>query len=73
MMYAQKYSADDLFDMFANGADFVKLAGQEVSQIASDLRELAPDMEDADAIADDIKVKARTIALNHRFGMNRNR
>ena len=71
MKYTKQYSSDDLFDMFANSADFARLAGQSEQVIASDLVELAPDMEDADAVAGMIKAKARTIALNHRFGRNR--
>lgn len=47
MMYAEKYSADDLFDMFANQADVFTLARMPSDKIASELRELAPDMEDS--------------------------
>lgn len=47
MMYAEKYSADELFDMFANDADVFALAKTPTDKIAGDLRQLAPDMEDS--------------------------
>lgn len=71
MEYMKQYSADDLFDMFANEADFAKLGRQDESQIASDLLDLASDMEDANDVAAHIKRQARNLALNQRFGSNR--
>jgi hypothetical protein len=73
MKYMEKYSNNDLFDMFANEANFAKLANQTEEQVYSDLLELAPDMEDAEEVAAMIKKNARTIALNNRFGPNRNK
>lgn len=58
MMYTNQYSNDDLYDMFANQADFIRLAQQPLKDISSNLKELAPDMEDADEVAKIIKTKA---------------
>lgn len=69
--YMRTYSADDLFDMFANDADMVKLAKQPEVEIAQQLSDLAPDMEDTEKVAQLLRSRARTIALNHRFGANR--
>lgn len=58
--YAQKYSSDDLFDMFANQADSVELFAMPQSQMVQRLQELAPDMEDASQVAAIIKHKAQS-------------
>lgn len=51
MKYAEMYTKDDLFDMFANQADVEILAKQPVAEIEQQLQELAPDMEDAADVA----------------------
>ncbi len=62
MKYAQTYTHDQLFDMFANQADFEKLANQDKKQIAADLKDMAPDMEDPGAVTLIIKRMAETLA-----------
>lgn len=62
MNYTDKYSADDLFDMFANQADFRALLHQQSDIIEQQLLELAPDMEDAAEVAVSIKRTAGELA-----------
>lgn len=64
MMYAQKYSADDLFDMFANQAEPERLVMKATDTIAADLQELAPDMEDAEDVARSIQKTAAAQRLH---------
>ena len=72
MMYTNKYSKDQLFDMFANQADFTQLAKQSVARIAADLKELAPDMEDANQVALNIKVTAKKYSKDQLFELSAN-
>lgn len=65
MMYGQKYSANDLFDMFANQADATDMARVKLAVLAQRLNELAPDMEDAAAVAESIRETARVNSLAH--------
>lgn len=51
MKYAETYTRDELFDMFANQADYAKLSKQSERTIAAQLKQLAPDMQDAGAVA----------------------
>jgi hypothetical protein len=62
MEYTKKYSADDLFDMFANQADFAALANKSVFEVREQLIEMAPDMEDSRKVAHIIKAKAHDLA-----------
>ena len=64
MMYAQNYSADDLFDTFANQAHAPRLVHQATDAIAADLRELAPDMEDAEDVARSLQKTAAAQRLH---------
>lgn len=62
MEYLKEYSEDDLFEMFANQADFNELAAQSENEIVKQLQELAPDMEDAYGVMEIIRRKARKFA-----------
>lgn len=55
MMYKNKYSKDDLYDMFAHQANPLDLANQQMSEIRQQLKELAPDMEDDRDVAHILK------------------
>ena len=64
MMYDKKYSADDLYDMFANQAIPERLVMQPIGTLAADLLELAPDMEDSEDVARSIQKKAAAQRLH---------
>lgn len=55
MKYLEKYTNDDLFDMFANQADVVLLANQALVEIQAQLVEISPDMADAREVAAIVK------------------
>lgn len=58
-MYTEQYSADELHEMFANEVDNETLALWDTATMAIQLQELAPDMEDAFAVAEAIKSNAK--------------
>jgi hypothetical protein len=62
MNYMDKYSTDDLFDMFANQADFRALLSQQSDITEQQLLEMAPDMEDVRDVAASIKRAAGELA-----------
>ena len=55
MEYTKQYSANELYDMFANDADVEALRTRPVTAIIADLKDLAPDMTDAELVALSIK------------------
>ena len=59
-MYTKQYSADELHEMFANEVDDETLANWDTATMATQLQELAPDMEDAFDVAEAIKSNAKS-------------
>ncbi len=58
-MYTEQYSADELHEMFANEVDNQTLVNWDITAMAAQLQELAPDMEDATEVASAIKTNAQ--------------